>query len=369
MTTSNSDTGTRQTVTRKRSRREREIARFLDEAGWGRATPEDLPGDASARSYRRLQQTGEGDPQTALLLMEPAKRVRSSYAEAARLADGDVLAVAALGQQLVQRGFSAPRVLAGDVEAGLLLIEDFGDELYARVLERDPDREAELYGRAVDFLGALYRSTFTDRAGWQGREWRIGSYSTDVLLTEVALLLDWYAPDQGWQVTDAARASWEVAWRDALEALDAHAPGLVLRDFHAENLFALDARDFEATVGVIDYQDALFGHPAYDLASLLEDARRDVDPELVPRLIERFCHRARVPDGPAFRAAYAVIGAQRAAKILGIFVRLSERDGKPRYRTLLPRVEAHFHRALAHEAMTPVREWWEAHAVPAATPA
>ena len=328
---------------------------FLQEAGWGEAERHPLPGDASTRRYERLHRNGE----LAMLLVETKRGPRSDYAEAARLADGDVLAVAAVGQQLVQRGFSAPKVLAADIPNGLLLLEDFGDDLLARVLEREPEREAELYGRAVDTLGSLYRSTFPSEMTYKGETWEVGNYDASVLAVETHLYLDWYAPDLG--VENLDREGWDAAWADAFAVLDSHAPGLTLRDYHAENLFVLPDRDFESATGLIDYQDALFGHPAYDLVSLLEDARRDVDPELVPQLVERFCHRARVSNGPEFKAAYAVLGAQRAAKILGIFVRLAERDGKPRYRAMLPRVEGHFRQALEHPQLAGVRAWVEGH--------
>lgn len=332
------------------------IKHFLTAAGWADAIRNALPGDASSRRYERLQ---NGDAR-AMLLIQPEPAARSDYALAAKLAGNDPLAVVAIGEQLTRRGFSAPKTLAADLDAGLILLEDFGDDLLARVLERDPAREAELYGRAVDTLAAISRSTFPQGMDWHNRTWRAGTYDRDVLLTETHLLLDWYAPDRGWDVDFASRARWDAAWTDAFAVLDAHAPGLVLRDYHAENLFVLDDRDFEAATGLIDYQDAVFGHPAYDLASLLEDARRDVSPDIVPQMIERFCHRARIANTPDFRAAYAVIGAQRSAKILGIFVRLAQRDGKPRYRDLLPRVQAHFERSLQNDALAPVRAWWEA---------
>ena len=334
------------------------IDSFLEGAGWADAVRTPLPGDASSRRYERLQRGGE----RAMLLIQPDPAARSDYAVAAKLAGNDPLAVVAVGQQLTQRGFSAPRTLAADLDRGLVLLEDFGDGLLARVLEASPEREAELYGRAVDTLASLYRSTFPQDMDWRGRNWRVGNYDRDVMLAETRLLLDWYAPDQGWEVAESDREAWDAAWGEAFAALDAHAPGLVLRDYHAENLFVLDERDFEAATGLIDYQDAVLGHPAYDLASLLEDARRDVSPDMVPQMIERFCHRARIGNTPAFQAAYAVIGAQRSVKILGIFVRLAERDGKPRYRELLPRVEAHVANSLRNDALAPVRAWWEARA-------
>jgi aminoglycoside/choline kinase family phosphotransferase len=328
----------------------------LNGTDWANATRTKLPGDASTRRYERLAMGDE----TALLMIQPEPALRTEYAERAQLAGNNPLAVVALTEQLTQRGFSAPKVIAADLGKGLVLLEDLGDALLAPVLEASPAREAELYGRAVDTLAALYRSTFPAQMEYKGESWQVGTYDKDVLLTEADLLLEWYAPDRSVTLTDAQREAWRAAWTEAFKALDVHAPGLILRDFHAENLFALDHREHEAATGLIDFQDALFGHPAYDLASLLEDARRDVDPAIVPDMIARFLERARIPDTPDFHAAYAVIGAQRSAKILGIFVRLAERDKKPRYRDLLPRVEAHFQNSLRHPALSRVKAWWEA---------
>ena len=333
-----------------------DIDGFLATTAWAGAEREALPGDASARRYERLYRDGG----SALLLIQPMSEGRSAYADAARLADDDPLAVAAITQQLVQRGFSAPAVIASDLDQGLILLEDLGDELFARVLEHSPSREAELYGKAVDVLAAIYRSSFPAEMDYRGGVWRVGDYDADVLVAEANLLLDWYAPARDIAHDAGAREGWEAGWREAFKALAAHAPGLVLRDFHAENVFALD-RDFEASVGLIDFQDALFGHPAYDLVSLLQDARRDVDADVEAQCIGRFCHRARLPHNDDFRAAYHVLGAQRAAKILGIFVRLAERDGKERYLDFLPRVEGQFRRNLEHPALAPVRVWWEMH--------
>ncbi|MEM9600909.1 MAG: phosphotransferase, partial [Pseudomonadota bacterium] len=161
--------------------------------------------------------------------------------------------------------------------------------------------------------------------------------------------------------TDEARTEFRDAFRRAFETLSAHAPGLALRDYHAENLFWLAGRERQARVGLIDFQDALYAHPAYDLVSLLEDARRDVSLKLHEPLKRRFCDAAGLSCDEAFNAAYAVTAAQRNAKILGIFVRLVIRDGKPKYRDLIPRVKAHFQRDLAHPACAGIRAWCETH--------
>ncbi|MCC5994832.1 MAG: phosphotransferase, partial [Oceanicaulis sp.] len=276
------------------------------------------------------------------------------YNARARLAGNNTAAFAALAAALAARGFSAPRVLGADHEAGFLLIEDLGDQLFARLI---PQRahEGRLYAAAADALGALYRSSFEPAPEAFGQAWPVLDYDSEAMLAEAELFLDWYAPERGAAPDAALRADFESAWTRAFRTLEAHAPGLILRDFHAENLIWLPERQAEAQVGLLDFQDALFGHPAYDLISLLEDARRDVSPDLAGPLTDRFFDAAGLADRAAFDAAAAVLAAQRNAKILGIFVRLARRDGKTRYLKLLPRVARHFVRDIAHPALDEVR--------------
>jgi aminoglycoside/choline kinase family phosphotransferase len=192
--------------------------------------------------------------------------------------------------------------------------------------------------------------------------WRVRDYDNHALKAEVDLCLDWYVKDLGYNIQGEQRDEWHALWNKTFEALNTQAPGLALRDFHAENLFWLPARQSVERVGLIDFQDALYVHPAYDLVSLLEDARRDVSPDLVEGLIHRFCRQAGIRDISAFKNAYAVLGAQRNAKILGIFVRLAERDGKPRYRDLIPRVLAHFRQNLSQPELIDLKDWFLVHA-------
>ncbi|WBQ10088.1 phosphotransferase [Hyphomonadaceae bacterium ML37] len=339
-------------------------AALIRDSGWADARETPFPGDASTRAYVRLSEGGR----SAVLMdapgaaeapacppdADPQARRALGYNARARLAGNSTAAFAAIAGALTARGFSAPRVYAADQEAGYLLIEDLGDDLYARLI---PQRahEGRLYAGAVDTLAALYRSTIEAEPEAFGRSWRIQDYDAEALLAETELMLDWYAPFRGGDFKPALRDDWADAWRRAFKVLDAHAPGLVLRDFHAENLIWLPERQAEAQVGLLDFQDALFGHPAYDLISLIEDARRDVKPELAQPLTDRFFAAAGLADREAFDAACAVLAAQRNAKILGIFVRLAERDGKARYLDLLPRVARHFVRDIAHPALAEVR--------------
>lgn len=347
------------------SEREAEIGDFLRAAGWGEVRQQAFPGDASTRSYRRLFRGNE----TAVLMNAPAQaeapacppgaspedRAALGYNALARLAGPNLAAFAGLTEALTARGFSAPRLLAADLPAGLLLLEDLGDDLFARAIPAGAD-ETRLYASAVDTLAAIYRSSFPAELTAQGGHWTLLDYDTPAFLAETELLLDWFVRRQaGREVTDHIRADWRKVWSAALERLPDTAPGLALRDYHAENLLWLPDRDGPAQTGLIDYQDALFAHPAYDLVSLLEDARRDVPADIQSAMKDRFVAAAQLTDREAFDTAYALLGAQRNAKILGIFVRLAVRDGKPKYLDLLPRVAGHFLTDLSHPALSEVR--------------
>ena len=347
---------------------ERDAARadFITACGWGGARVEPFPGDASTRRYFRLHR---GDGATALIMdapggdeapacpagATPQERATLGYNALARLAGNNTAAFAAIAQALSARGFSAPKIVEADVSAGFLLIEDLGDDLFARVI---PERahEGGLYAHAVETLAAIQRSSIERAPEAFGHAWTIQDYDPTALQTEADLFLDWYAARRcGVQITDTLRADWHGAWAKILPALQAHAPGLVMRDYHAENLIWLPGREAEARVGLLDFQDALFGHPAYDLVSLLEDARRDVPGDLHRPLADRFFTKAMLSAREAFDAAYDVLAAQRNAKILGIFVRLVERDGKPRYAEFMPRVARHFVKDIANPALAPLQ--------------
>lgn len=354
------------------SNREQEIKAFLKAKGWGEARRDPVPGDASTRAYERLTM---GLEKAVLMNAPPAaegpacpidadidKRRVLGYNAMARLAGPDPAAFVCIARELTRRGFSAPRILASDLEKGLILLEDLGDDLYARVLEQHPEQEKKLYENAVSCLAAIYRSSFNPNMVHQNASWTVQNYDPLALQAEADLFLEWYVPHFDGAISEQAQSEWTALWQDAFKHLDAHASGLALRDFHAENIFALPERDGRSDVGLIDFQDALFAHPAYDLCSLLEDARRDVDPSIVPGLISRFCEEAGIVEDKKFHAAYAVQAAQRNAKILGIFVRLAKRDGKQKYLDLIPRVAAHFNHDLNHEALTSLRKWFADHA-------
>jgi len=353
------------------SERDNQIKSFIAASGWGDANVKSFPGDASTRRYFRLTRGSAvavlmDAPRGVEAPAEPegasvAERTALGYNALARLAGPEPAAFACLSNELVIRGFSAPKIIAADLKAGLLLLEDFGTGVYAKLIAADPAMEAPLYSAAVECLAEIYRSSFPAKLSYGEASWQVRDYDEAALLTETHLFLDWYAVDKGVKITEAAREDWNAIWRDLFSALDTHAPGLALRDFHAENLFWLPERKSVSKVGLIDFQDALFVHPAYDLVSFLEDARRDVSQDLIDPLISQFVEQAKLSDEAAFRRAYAVLGAQRNAKILGIFVRLAERDGKPSYRELIPRVYNHFIRNLSGDDFAELRMWFAAY--------
>lgn len=347
--------------------RENQIISFLKDAGWDQASRRPVPGDASSRRYERLSRSEDkavlmDAPKGAETPSEPdgasvSDREALGYNALARLAGPNPESFTGVAKELTMRGFSAPKILAADMDAGLILLEDLGDDLFARVIETDPASERKLYEGAVDTLAAIYRSSFPDIFDAHGAPWRVRTYDAAALQAEVDLYLEWFVPDLDVELSAQAKDEWRAIWAEMFTRLETHAPGLALRDFHAENLFWLPERHATARVGLIDFQDALFAHPAYDLVSLLEDARRDVPGELAEEMITRFCLKTGLYRDEAFDAAYAVMGAQRNAKILGIFVRLAKRDGKPHYRDLIPRVANLFKADLAHPALTRLRDW------------
>jgi aminoglycoside/choline kinase family phosphotransferase len=304
---------------------------FLAKHGWAGAEIRPLSGDASFRRYFRVHRaSGE----TAVLMDAPP-------------AHEDLGPFLTVAGHLLDRGFAPPRPLAVDRGEGLLLLEDFGDDRVAPLLLREPERERGIYETAIDILAQVAAQPAPDD---------LPLYDDAAMTREVLLFTDWYAPALGFEVdVDGWLAAWRTAWADAVRlALDN--PVLVLRDYHADNLMVLPEA---GKLGLLDFQDALAGHPAYDLVSLLQDARRDVAPELEEVMLERYCDAANVADRATFRAHYEVLGAQRNTKILGIFTRLWKRDGKTFYRTLQPRVWAYLERNFDHPALAPVKAWFD----------
>ena len=337
---------------------------FLDASGWGGAQQTPLAGDASSRSYARVA----GEKGRALLMSAPPaaeaapcppgaspdQRRTLGYNACARLAGPNLNAFIAIAETLRGAGLSAPEIYAADPARGLALIEDLGDDLFARVV--DDRGERMLYENAIDVLLHLHERAPAPPCA-DGFE--MLGYDHLALMAEAQLLIDWYWPlKKGAPADEAIREEYSSIFDTLLSGL-APPEVIVLRDYHAENLLWLPDRKAPACVGVIDFQDGLLGSRAYDLVSLLEDARRDVDPALADAMIDRYSVGAKI--GDQFFHDYAVLAAQRNAKILGVFARLAKRDGKPRYLDLLPRVEAHFRNDLARPQVAPLRAFVQTH--------
>jgi aminoglycoside/choline kinase family phosphotransferase len=290
----------------------------------------------------------------------PPVRDGKPYSAIAHLAE-NVTPFVAMAQALRARGFSAPAIFAADREAGLLVIEDLGREL---VVAGDPPAPIEArYEVAADLLAALHRQALPDVLAVEpGVEYRLPRYDMEALLIEAELLVDWYLPLLEAKLAGAKRDAYVALWHDALLPVLETPATWVLRDFHSPNLLWLPEREGLARIGLLDFQDAVMGPAAYDLASLLQDARVEV-PELMEiALLSRYTRTRRAADAsfdaPAFAKAYATLAAQRASKILGIFARLNRRDGKPQYLRHMPRVWAYLQRSLTHPALAPLAAWY-----------
>ena len=316
-------------------RRPQAMAAFLEAVGWGGVPALPLAGDASFRRYYRLARNGK----SAVLMDAPPPQEDV----------GPFVAVAGLLRGL---GFSAPEVLAEDRGHGFLLLEDFGDDTYTRLLARGADEPA-LYRLAVDTLVALQRAV--ERHGTPD----LPPYDLERLLGEATLLVDWYRPLAG-----GLREEYLALWRAVLPDAVVASPTLVLRDYHVDNLMLLPDRPGVRGCGLLDFQDAVTGQPSYDLVSLLEDARRDVPASLRQAMTERYLAAFPALDRVAFLRSAAILSAQRNCKILGIFTRLRKRDGKRQYIAHIPRVWRLLEADLRHPALGPVARWLDRHLPP-----
>lgn len=261
-----------------------------------------------------------------------------------------------VARHLRQLGLGAPAILAEDVDTGLLLLEDLGDDTFTRLL-RQGEPEEPLYALAVDVLVHLHRMP-TAEAIPDG----LPPYDDDRLLDEASLLVDWYLPAMlGQQAPEAFREDYMRAWRKTLPLVHVQPPTLVLRDYHVDNLMLVKGRDRLATCGLLDFQDAVAGAAAYDLMSLLEDARRDISSELKARMLQRYRNAFPSHDWTVFDNVFAILSAQRHAKVIGIFTRLCVRDGKPIYLQHIPRVWRLLESSLRHPALETVAAWIDDH--------
>ena len=303
---------------------------FLSQCGWAGARIEPLAGDASFRRYFRVFSEGR----QAVLMDAPPPHE-------------DPRPFIAVAEWLGSVGLTAPEIIARDLERGLLLIADLGDDRFKERIDSEPASERELYEAATDLLVHLHRHEPMDG---------LPPHGLDQWLDEVMLFADWYAPAVGLELDPFG---WRAAWEDALRpvAEDGLGPVTVLRDYHAENVMLVGGREGIARLGLLDFQDALAGHPAYDLASVLEDARRDVAPQLERAMLDRY--KAAAGQGEGFERAYWALAAQRNTRILGVFVRLWKRDGKPHYRAFQPRMWGLLERDLAQPGLEKLKAYFD----------
>jgi N-acetylmuramate 1-kinase len=352
----------------KRAERISHLRAFLDKSDYGEAKRLRMQGDASTRIFERLT-LGE---RTAVLMNAAAQpdgppvRDGKPYSAIAHLAENTIPYVA-LAAALQKRNLSTPAILRADTDYGLVLMEDLRD---VRVVEGDPPAPIkERYETAVDVLISLHRRRLPETLPVaSNNDYRLPRYDMEAFLIEAELLLDWYLPSVKAPVSEKGRTEFVALWREALAPAIAAPTTWVLRDFHSPNLLWLADRQDIGRIGVLDFQDAVIGPAAYDVASLLQDARVDVPEELEMSLLSRYV-RARQGGDDRFEPSdfvllYATLAAQRATKILGIFARLDRRDGKPQYLRHIPRLWRYLQRSLAHPALAPLKGWYAAN-VPA----
>ncbi|MBR1216702.1 tRNA (adenosine(37)-N6)-threonylcarbamoyltransferase complex ATPase subunit type 1 TsaE [Bradyrhizobium sp. U87765 SZCCT0131] len=341
---------------------------FLESAGESAARRERMPGDASTRSYARLYRDGD-----SRILMNAPRRPDGapvyggkSYSAAVHLAE-DVRPFVAMAGGLRAAGLSAPAIRHADLSAGFLVTEDLGREIF--VTGTPPAPIPERYEAATDLLAALHQRALPPTLPLASQpDYAIPRFDIDAMLIEVGLMPEWYLPDRGAPSDAALRAEFDAMWRALLARPALATTTWMLRDYHSPNLIWLPQRQGTDRVGVIDFQDTVLGPPAYDLVSLLQDARVDVPEALEIALLTRYVKTRRAADAAfdaaGFAESYAIMSAQRNTRLLGTFARLNRRDGKPHYLLHQPRIWTYLGRALAHPELAAFRDWYAAH-VPA----
>jgi aminoglycoside/choline kinase family phosphotransferase len=347
---------------------------FLVEAGLDGARLEPLAGDASTRRYDRLHLPNgstrilmDQPPSVETLpcppLASPEERIRLGYNASARLAAGRIEAFVAIADWLSAEGFSAPRIDHADAGKGLAVIEDLGDDLIARCTERG-EPALPMYEAAVDAQVALHRITPPGILSAPTGDWPLLAYDDLALKTGAGLFLEWWPNFSGMSAfSEDARDSWESLWHPIREGAVARSGVFTHRDYHAENLVWMPGRIGIQRIGLLDFQDALVGHPAWDLLHLLQDARRDVDPALEQAMLERYLSARPELDQDLFLSDYRGLAALNAARILFIFARQVAGFGRPRYTAFMPRTWRYLERNLSDPSLKPVRDWFE-HYVP-----
>ncbi|HLY78309.1 MAG TPA: phosphotransferase [Caulobacteraceae bacterium] len=348
-------------------------AAFLAANGLGAARREKLPGDASTRLYERLHLADGGrrifmDQPPSLETKPcppeatPDERRRLGYNAMARLAAGRVDAFVACAAFLRGQGLSAPRIIAADPAQGLAVLEDLGDDLYASLISAGDD-ETPLYDAAVDTLVQLHATAPPDLLQGDGSSWPLLTYDSLVLQTGGLMFLEWWPKFVGIAPFSIdAEAEWEAFWAPIRARGEAGASVFCHRDYHAENLLWLPARPAAARVGLLDFQDALRAHPAWDFSMLLHDGRRDVSAEREAACLARYLAARPELDREQFLADYHALGALNVIRILFIFARQVAYFERPKYRALTPRMWGYLERCMtASSELTPLRAWLDAY--------
>ena len=347
------------------SDRESLIQQFLAEAGFADAVRHALPGDASTRRYERLIRADDQsfmlmdqppvDARPCALSDTPQDRQAKGYFALARLSAGRIEAFVAVANYLRAQGLSAPEIIAFDAAHGLLISEDLGDNLLVSLIEKG-EPEAPLYLAAIEVLAKLHSGSpphILDGG------WPLLAYDDLALKTGADVFTEWYPQHDGMtSLSDQALADWETLWAPRRQRAEAGATVFIHRDFHAENLIWLPEREGVKRVGLIDFQDALRGHPAWDLLSLLQDARRDVPEALESQGLAHYFALRPALDQAGFMRDYSALATLNAARILGVFARLVRRDNKPKYAAFIPRLWRYLHRNLQSDSLADMRDWF-----------
>jgi len=335
---------------------------FLVGAGWGAAQRRYFTGDASARSYETVM-LGDAEPRVLMnsprLVLGPPVRDGKPYAAIAHTAQS-VAAFVAIDRALARAGVSVPRIFAEDLDSGFLLLDHLGSDSF---LDAEGRPVAERYAAAAELLADMHGKTWSATLVAAGDiVHEVPPFDRDAMTIEIELLLDWYVPyATGRPSGGTLREGFRSVWNAALDRIESAEKSLMLRDFHSPNIIWRPGRQGHDRLGIVDFQDALIGPSAYDVASLAMDARVTVPADIERATVDAYV-AARKTGGPfdeaAFAEAYAVMAAQRNSKILGIFVRLNERDGKPAYLKHLPRIRAYLEKALSHPALSDLRGFY-----------
>jgi tRNA threonylcarbamoyl adenosine modification protein YjeE len=345
-------------------KRDEKIKGFVDQSQVTGGTRYHFEGDASARRYERVA----GNAATQLLMDMPSRpdgpvvRNGKPYSAIAHLAEG-IGAVVGINDYLFNLDYSVPRIYAVDIKLGLALIESLGDKVFSRMIARGDDM-GEPMKVAVEVLADMAARDWPSKVPVRGStDHHIASYDLDAMLIEVDLLPSWFWPLQKKSAPgDDVKAEFSTIWQTLLTSIGSHKPVWNLRDYHSPNLLWMPERKGLRRVGIIDTQDCVMGHPAYDLVSMLQDARVDIDFKRADGLFDYYCGLRSAQgqfDARGFSRVFAILGAQRATKILGIFARLSKRDGKPIYLNHIPRVSRYLKRNLAHPDLAVLKAWYE----------